>query len=215
MEVILREDVPGLGMIGDVVRVRPGHARNYLLPRGIAVVADRRNLKQVEHHKREIEKKRLSERGTVERVAEALEGTVIEVEARAGRGGRLFGSVTNMELAKQLAERDFDIDRRRIELKEPIKSIGEHEVTVRVGQDIRTAIKVVVSPLGGVLEEEPDEPAPIPTDGQGEGTEDGESSADADDSEAKDAGDGDAAASEEAAAEDATPEKSDGSSPDE
>jgi len=152
MQVILCEDVTGLGIIGDIVRVKPGYARNYLLPRGLAVVADSRNLKRLEHEKRVIAAKRARERGTVERVAEAMEGLVLETESRAGRGGKLFGSVTNMDIARLLAEKNFEIDRRRIDVKEPIKAIGTYEVTVRVGQDITATVKVVVNPLGGELE---------------------------------------------------------------
>ncbi len=136
MELILREDVAGLGIIGEIVKVKPGYGRNYLLPRGLAVVADRRNLKQLEHHKRVIALKKSRDRGTHERTAEAMQGTVLEVETRAGKGGKLFGSVTNMDLQKLLKEKDFDVDRRHIELKDPIKEIGEYEVRVRVGAQI-------------------------------------------------------------------------------
>ncbi len=153
MEVILREDVPGLGIIGDVVRVKPGYARNYLLPRGLAVVADRRNLRQLEHYKRIIEAKKARERGSYETLAARLSELEVEIEMRAGKGGKLFGSVTNMDVHRLLAERGFEIDRRRIEIKEPIKEIGEHIVPVRVGQDVTASVRVIVKPHGGVLEE--------------------------------------------------------------
>jgi large subunit ribosomal protein L9 len=153
MEVILREDVTGLGIIGDVVRVKPGFARNYLLPRGLAVLADRRNLRELEHHKRVIAAKKARERGAVEGRAAEIAAVVLETEVRAGKGGRLFGSVTNIDVARLLAERGFEIDRRRIELKDPIKEIGEFGVHVRVGQDVVTTLKIVVKPLGGELED--------------------------------------------------------------
>lgn len=153
MEVILREDVTGLGIIGDVVKVRPGYARNFLLPRGLAVVADRRNLGQLEHHKRIIAAKKARERGDIEGRAKQLEGVVVETEVRAGKGGRLFGSVTNLDIKKLLDEKGFDVDRRRIELKDPIKEIGEFGVLVRVGQDVTAHVKVLVKPLGGQLED--------------------------------------------------------------
>lgn len=153
MEVILREDVAGLGIIGDVVKVKPGYARNFLLPRGLAVMADRRNLGQLEHHKRIIAAKKARERGDVEGRAKQIQGLVVETEVRAGKGGRLFGSVTNLDVKKLLDDKGFDIDRRRIELKDPIKEIGEFEVLVRVGQDVTATVKVVVKPLGGQLEE--------------------------------------------------------------
>jgi large subunit ribosomal protein L9 len=93
MQVILREDVPELGIIGDVVEVKPGYARNYLIPRGMAVPADRRNLRQLEHDKRIIEVKKQRERGTYERLASQLGALKLETEVRAGRRGRLFGSM--------------------------------------------------------------------------------------------------------------------------
>jgi large subunit ribosomal protein L9 len=193
MEVILREDVTGLGIIGEVVKVKPGYARNYLLPRGLAVEADRRNLKQLEHHKRIIEKKKMRERGTVERIVEAMDGIVLETEQRAGRKGKLFGSVTNMEIKRLLDEKEFAIDRRRIELKEPIREIGEHEVTVRVGQELSATVKIVVKPLGGELVDESvdgvdDEPEFVPETAASEGEqgEDGEGAEVADDAQAAD-----------------------------
>lgn len=153
MQVILREDVPDLGIIGEVVSVKPGYARNYLIPRGLAVVADSRNLKELEHQKRVIEAKRLKERTSHQAVADALQGVQLEVEVRAGRGGKLFGSVTNLDIKRMLEEKGFDIDRRRIQLREPIKEIGDYEVRVRVGQDVDSAIKVAVKPLAGQLED--------------------------------------------------------------
>ncbi len=152
MEVILRDDVPGLGIIGDVVNVRPGYARNYLLPRGLAVAADRRNLKELEHQKRLVEIKKERERGSYERMAGSLSKLRLEIEMRAGLGGKLFGSVTNLDVAKLIAEQGFELDRRRIELKVPIKEIGTHSVSVRVGQDISTEVSLTVKPLGGELE---------------------------------------------------------------
>jgi large subunit ribosomal protein L9 len=153
MEIILREDVAGLGIIGDVVKVKPGFARNFLLPRGLAVVADRRNLGQLEHQKRIIAAKKARERGDIEGRAKQIHGLVVETEVRAGKGGRLFGSVTNLDIKKLLDEKGLDIDRRRIELKDPIKEVGEFGVVVRIGQDVTATVKVIVKPLGGQLED--------------------------------------------------------------
>jgi large subunit ribosomal protein L9 len=203
MEVILREDVTGLGIIGEVVKVKPGYARNYLLPRGLAVEADRRNLKQLEHHKRVIEKKKARERGTVERIVEAMDGIVLETEQRAGRKGKLFGSVTNMEIKRLLDEKEFAIDRRRIELREPIREIGEHEVTIRVGQELTATVKIVVKPLGGELVdesvdgEEEAEVAPVAAASEGEPGEGGEATEGTDDAQASEAA-GEAAAGDDA-----------------
>ena len=172
MEVILREDVPGLGIIGDIVKVKPGYARNFLLPRGLAVTADSRNVKQLEHQQRVIAAKKARERGAHEKLAAEMGGVTVETEARAGRGGKLFGSVTNMEVHRLLAEKGYELDRRRIELREPIKEIGEFEVRVRVGQDVDTTVKVIVKPVGGELEDQSvdgeDTPAPAPVAAEAE-----------------------------------------------
>jgi len=152
MEVILREDVPSLGIIGEVVKVKPGYARNYLFPQGLAVPADRRSLARLEHEKGLIELKKQRERGTYERMAETLKKLRLEIEARAGRGGKLFGSVTNIDVHRLIVEKGLEIDRRRIELKEPIKEIGEFTVLVRVGQDITASVPLIVKAEGGMLE---------------------------------------------------------------
>jgi large subunit ribosomal protein L9 len=158
MEVILREDVPGLGIIGDIVKVKPGFARNYLLPRRLAVAADPRNVGQLEHQKRIIAAKKTRERGAHEDLARRIGEVSIEIEARAGKGGKLFGSVTNMDVQRLLTDKGFPVDRRRIELREPIKEIGEYEINVRVGQDVATKVRLAVKPLGGELEQvSPDE----------------------------------------------------------
>jgi large subunit ribosomal protein L9 len=190
MEVILREDVPGLGIIGDIVKVKPGYARNFLLPRGLAVTADSRNVKQLEHQQRVIAAKKARERGAHEKLAAEMGGVTVETEARAGRGGKLFGSVTNMEVHRLLAEKGYKLDRRRIELREPIKEIGEFEVRVRVGQDVDTTVKVIVKPVGGELEDQSvdgeDAPAPPPVAAEAEAAAD--ESAGGDGGEAADGG---------------------------
>lgn len=152
MEVILKEDVPSLGIIGEVVKVKPGYARNYLFPQGLAVPADSRNMARLEHEKGLIEIKKQRERGTYERMAQTLKGMKLEIEARAGRSGKLFGSVTNIDVHRLIVEKGLDIDRRRIELKEPIKEIGEFSVTIRVGQDITATVPIVVKAAEGMLE---------------------------------------------------------------
>jgi len=152
MEVILREDVPHLGIIGDVVKVKPGYARNYLFPQGLAVAADRRSLARLEHEKGLIELKKQRERGTYERMAASLQALQLDIEARAGRTGKLFGSVTNIDVHRLIVEKGLDIDRRRIELKEPIREIGQFTVLVRVGQDITASVPLTVRAAGGMLE---------------------------------------------------------------
>lgn len=145
MEVILREDVQNLGTVGDVVKVKPGFARNYLLPRGLAVLADRRNVKVLEHQKRIVADKRERDRRHAETAAQTLSNIRITIAARAGEEGKLFGSVTNQDIERALAEQGITVDRRRIRLEEPIKSIGEHVVPVHLGVGIDAQITVVVA----------------------------------------------------------------------
>jgi large subunit ribosomal protein L9 len=149
VEVILREDVPNLGAIGTVVRVRPGYARNYLFPRGLAVEANKKNLSVLEHNKRVIGVKAERERKAAEGVAGKLEGLVLTVRARAGEeGGRLFGSVTNLDVERLLAAKGFQIERRRILLDEPIKQLGTFPVVVQVGRNVRATVQVIVEADG-------------------------------------------------------------------
>jgi large subunit ribosomal protein L9 len=117
------------------------------------VDADPRNNGQLEHQKRIIAAKKTRERGAHEDLARKLGEVSLEIEARAGKGGKLFGSVTNMDVQRLLTEKGFDVDRRRIELREPIKEIGDYEIGVRVGQDVGTKVRLAVKPLGGELEQ--------------------------------------------------------------
>jgi large subunit ribosomal protein L9 len=144
LEVILQEDVPNLGHIGDVVRVKPGYARNFLLPRGLATEANRKNLRMLEHQKRVVALKAERDHRTAEAAAKGLEGLTLVVKARAGDEGRLFGSVTNLDIERLLGERGIVIDRRNIQLAEPIKQLGTHSVVVQVGREVRATIQVVV-----------------------------------------------------------------------
>jgi large subunit ribosomal protein L9 len=144
MEVILREDVPNLGTVGDLVKVKPGYARNYLLPRALAVVADRRNVRELEHQKRLVGDKRERDRRQAETFAQTLSQLRLTLKARAGEEGKLFGSVTNIDIERALTERGFTIERRRIRLEEPIKSIGEHVVPIHLGVGVDAHVTVVV-----------------------------------------------------------------------
>ncbi len=144
MEVILKEDVPKLGHIGDVVKVKPGFARNYLLPRGLAVVAEQRNIHALEHEKRVAAEKRERERRKSETLAQQLASLGITIKARAGEEGKLFGSVTNQDIERALQERGHTIDRRRIRLDEPIKTLGQHTVPVHLSIGIEAQLTVNV-----------------------------------------------------------------------
>jgi len=147
VQVILREELPNLGTTGDVVKVKPGYARNYLLPRGLAVEANVRNLREIEHQKRVIADHRLRAQKTAGAVAEKLATVQLTFTMRAGEDGKLFGSVTNQDVHRELEQRGFTIERRRILLAEPIKTLGTHDVVVHVGPDTRATIKVEVAPV--------------------------------------------------------------------
>jgi large subunit ribosomal protein L9 len=146
MEVILREDVANLGAMGDVVKVKPGYARNYLMPRGLAVEASRRNLSALEHERRIVAAKRERERKTAQGFADQLDGIVLEVRARAGDEDRLYGSVTNIDIEKLLHQRGFAVDRRRIDLADPIKRLGTYRIPVGIAFDVKATITLRVLP---------------------------------------------------------------------
>lgn len=145
MQVILREELPNLGTTGDIVKVKPGYARNYLLPRGLAVEASVRNLRELEHQKRVIADQRLREQKSAAAVAEKISNVRLTFQVRAGDDGKLFGSVTNQDIHRQLEERGFSIERRRILLEEPIKSLGSHDIVIHLGPDTKATVKVDVS----------------------------------------------------------------------
>jgi large subunit ribosomal protein L9 len=138
--------VPTLGHPGDVVRVRAGYARNYLLPRKLAVEASPRNLRQFEHHKRLAMVKREALKTQATGVKEKIESLALAISARTGEEGKLFGSVTNIDLERALREKGFDIDRRRIALPDPIKQIGNYQVTIRLQPEVEATLKFSVSP---------------------------------------------------------------------
>ena len=148
IQVILSEDVPSLGDAGDVVKVKPGYARNYLLPQGKAILATAGKLQQIEHHKRIIAEKVAREMKTYEARKQALEALELEVQMQAGEEGKLFGSVTSAAIAALLAEKGFEIDRRKITLSEPIKELGEHTVPVKLRGELVAQVKLTVVAAG-------------------------------------------------------------------
>jgi large subunit ribosomal protein L9 len=145
MQVILRDDVPNLGQPGDVVRVRPGYARNFLLPRKLAVEANPKNLRAFEHEKRLALVRREAKRAESVKMKDRIERVTIELAARAGEGGKLFGSVTNIEIERALGAQGVSIDRRRILLAEPIKELGEFVVQVRIDAEVEASLKLKVA----------------------------------------------------------------------
>lgn len=150
MRVILQHNVDQLGIVGDIVTVRPGYARNYLIPRGLALPATKKNLKSVEHHQRILESRRAKVLADAQDLATKVEGLHIELERNAGEEGKLFGSVTSKDLEAELVKRDItEISRRQIAVGEPIKQLGEYDVTVRIHTELKVDIKLTVKPAPG------------------------------------------------------------------
>lgn len=144
MELLLKEDVDNLGARGDLVKVKPGYGRNYLLPRGLAIQATPGNKKQIELQRKALLKKEATERETATQQAELLKEVTLEFARKVGEHGILYGSVTSMDIAEAFAAKGFEIDRRRVQLKDPIKEPGEFEVPVKLHREVTANIKVVV-----------------------------------------------------------------------
>jgi len=147
--VLLREDVEDLGARGEIVRVRAGYARNYLLPRKLAVEATASNVKQIEQERKALMKKEAAERSTADMQAEQLRSLRLSFERKVGEHGLLYGSVTSMDIAEALRERGYEIDRRRISLREAIKETGDYTVPVRLHREVTVEIPVIVTGEGG------------------------------------------------------------------
>ena len=144
MKIILKEDVKALGSIGDIVTVKDGYARNYLIPKGLAVRANEKNMREFLHHKRMIERKL----NKVKIKAEELKAKLVEVELnikqKLGKSGKLFGAVTSLIIEKELASFGLDIDRKKILLREPIKTLGNFEIDVKLHPEVIAKLKVNV-----------------------------------------------------------------------
>ena len=145
IQVILSEDVPSLGEAGEVVNVKPGYARNHLLPQGKAILATKAKIEEIEHHKRVIAEKTAREMKNLEATKNELEKLSLEVQMQAGEEGKLFGSVTTAAIAGLLADKGYTIDRRKISLGEPIKELGEHTVPVKLRGELVANVKLTVS----------------------------------------------------------------------
>jgi len=150
-KVLLREDVDDLGARGEIVRVRAGYARNYLLPRNLAVEATTGNVKGIEQERAALLKKEAKERSTAEAQSEKMRSLTLEFKRKAGEQGALYGSVTSMDLAEALKERGYEIDRHRIHLREPLKRLGEFNVPVRLHREVSIDLQVKVVPEGEVI----------------------------------------------------------------
>ncbi len=145
MKLILTEDVPNLGSLGDTIDVKSGYGRNYLLPKGIALLATGRVSKELQHRIQHLNKLREGKIELANEQAEKLKTVKLEVVRKSGPGGRLFGSVTNRDLKELLKEKEFDVERRSILLNSPIRNIGLHEFTVRVHSEVSVNMQIKVT----------------------------------------------------------------------
>jgi len=150
-KILLREDVDDLGARGEIVRVRAGYARNYLLPRKLAVEATSSNVKAIELERAALLKKEAAARATAEGQGEQIGKLVLEFKRKSGEQGALYGSVTSMDIAEALQERGYEIDRHRIHLREPIKRLGDFQVPLRLHREVSIDLQVKVSPEGEVI----------------------------------------------------------------
>jgi large subunit ribosomal protein L9 len=148
IKVVLEKDVPNLGSGGQVVRVRPGYARNYLIPRGLAARATEQNLRRVEDLKRLAAERGEHELAQAQEIAQKLEATSIKLERAVGEENRMYGSVTTKDIEHAYQELGLTVDRRKIELAEPIKTLGLHEVPIRLHAQVKASLRVEVIKKG-------------------------------------------------------------------
>jgi large subunit ribosomal protein L9 len=144
MLVILRENVENLGLIGDVVKVPDGYARNFLLPRKLVVAADENNLIQIEHHKKALEKRRLAQKAVAQELATKLAEVSVTLTRKVGENDKLFGSVSAGDIAEELKKQGYVVERRKVHIEHPIKTLGVHPVSIKLDNDVTTSVKVWV-----------------------------------------------------------------------
>lgn len=144
IQVILKEDIDKLGKAGDLVKVKPGYARNYLMPKSLAVAATKDNIKRVEHDRKTVLSRVAKLKRSAEEVAKQLEELTIRIAKPVGDSDRLYGSVTTKEIVEILAEKGFDVDRKKLELPGTIKQTGEFEIVVKLGSGVNARFKLVV-----------------------------------------------------------------------
>ena len=146
MEIILKETIPSLGKAGDMVKVANGYARNFLLPKGKAIFANKKNMSQIERQQASILTKAAKEHDEFDALAAKLGELEISIPVRVGEMDRLYGSVTNLDIANVIESQGYSIDRKKIQLDEPIKALGEFEVSIKLSPDVRAIVKVNVVP---------------------------------------------------------------------
>jgi large subunit ribosomal protein L9 len=150
-KILLREDVDDLGARGEIVRVKAGYARNYLLPRKLAVEANVGNVKQIERERELLLKKTATERATADAQAEQMRSLVLTFERKAGEQGALYGSVTSMDIAEALKQRGYEVDRHRLHLREPLKRLGDFTVPLRLHREVTVDLQVKIAPEGELI----------------------------------------------------------------
>ncbi len=159
-KILLREDIENLGGRGEIVKVKAGYARNYLLPQGMATLATKGNVKQIDNERAALLKKAAVEISTAQAQADQMGSISLAFERKAGETGQLFGSVTSMDIADALKAKGYEIDRRKIILKDSIKETGDYTVNVKLHREVTLAIPVTVTAEGGATPEVKAEEAP-------------------------------------------------------
>jgi large subunit ribosomal protein L9 len=170
MDVLLKEDVDNLGQRGQVVRVRAGYGRNYLLPQGLAIEASAGNRRMIEEQRRVLAKREQREKAGAQGEAQKLDGLELRFERRVGEHGILYGSVTVLDIAEALKRLGYDIERRRIGLRDHIKEVGDFDVTIKLHREVAPTIKVKVRKEGGTEAQGTAETAPTATSEPAEAT---------------------------------------------
>lgn len=155
-KILLREDIDNLGGRGEVVKVKAGYARNYLLPQGMATLATKANVKQIEQEREWLLKKAAVEKSTAEAQGNQMSGISLSFERKAGESGQLFGSVTTMDIAEALQAKGYEIDRRKISLSDAIKETGEYTASVKLHREVSIDIPVTVTAEGAVEKPKPE-----------------------------------------------------------
>ena len=150
--ILLRDDIDSLGGRGEIVKVRAGYARNYLLPQGLATLATKGNVKQIEGERAALLRKAAVEKSTADAQKDQMSSIALTFERKAGEGGTLFGSVTSMDVAEAIQAKGYEIDRRKIVLKDPIKETGEYTIRVKLHREVVLEIPVTVKAEGGEAE---------------------------------------------------------------
>ncbi len=144
MKVILIQEIPDLGVEGDMVNVADGYARNYLIPKGFAIEATPQNIKLIEQRKKKLEIKKIKAKEEAEKIKEKLKDVFIKIQMKAGEEGKLYGAVTTRDIAEELEKKGIKIDRRKIDLKSPIKNLGEYDIPLKLHPEVTGTIRLSV-----------------------------------------------------------------------